>query len=109
MTDRFGPFSVVKGSNRELFFLLVFSFLFLGLGIGLRSPWPADEPRFALVALEMIQNGDWLFPYRGGELYPDKPPVFVWMQAVFSQLTGSMTIAFLLPSLSASFHLWSCL
>lgn len=86
-------------SRRELFLLLLFSLLFLGLGIGLRTPWPADEPRFALIALEMLQNGDWLFPYRGGELYPDKPPVFVWMQALFYLLTGSMKIAFLLPSL----------
>jgi 4-amino-4-deoxy-L-arabinose transferase-like glycosyltransferase len=92
----------VPGSNRELLFLLFFSFVVLGLGIGLRSPWPADEPRFAQIALEMIQSGDWMFPHRGGELYPDKPPIFVWMQAVFFLLTGSISVAFLLPSLLSS-------
>ena len=102
MSQRFLPAWPAPGSNRELLLLLFFSLLFLGLGIGLRSPWPADEPRFAQIALEMIHSGDWLFPHRGGELYPDKPPVFVWMQAVFYLLTGSMAVAFLLPSLLSS-------
>ena len=48
-------------------------------GIGLRDPWPADEPRFVLVAKQMWDSGDWLFPHRGHELYPDKPPLFFWL------------------------------
>ena len=67
-------------------------------GIGLRDPWPADEPRFAQVAREMVESGQWLFPTRGGEFYPDKPPVFMWLIALFYQLTGQLKIAFLLPS-----------
>jgi 4-amino-4-deoxy-L-arabinose transferase-like glycosyltransferase len=67
-------------------------------GIGLRDPWPADEPRFAQVAREMVESGRWLFPTRGGEFYPDKPPVFMWLIALFYQLTGQLKIAFLLPS-----------
>lgn len=67
-------------------------------GIGLRDPWPADEPRFAQVAREMVETGQWLFPTRGGEFYPDKPPVFMWLIALFYQLTGQLKIAFLLPS-----------
>ena len=67
-------------------------------GIGLRDPWPADEPRFAQVAREMVESGQWLFPMRGGELYPDKPPVFMWMIAGVFLITGSLKIAFLLPS-----------
>ncbi|WP_179119198.1 glycosyltransferase family 39 protein [Massilia sp. KIM] len=67
-------------------------------GIGLRDPWPADEPRFAQVAREMVESGQWLFPTRGGEFYPDKPPVFMWLIALFYQITGHLRIAFLLPS-----------
>ncbi|WP_312184042.1 ArnT family glycosyltransferase, partial [Massilia timonae] len=67
-------------------------------GIGLRDPWPADEPRFAQVAREMVESGQWLFPTRGSEFYPDKPPVFMWLIALFYQLTGQLKIAFLLPS-----------
>lgn len=74
----------------------------LGAGIGLRDPWPADEPRFALIARDMVWFGDWLIPHRAGELYPDKPPLFMWTIAVFYWLTGSLRHAFLLPSLLAA-------
>ena len=36
--------------RRALFWLLAAALLVLGAGIGLRDPWPSDEPRFALVA-----------------------------------------------------------
>jgi 4-amino-4-deoxy-L-arabinose transferase-like glycosyltransferase len=71
----------------------------MGAGIGLRDPWPPDEPRFALVGREMVETGQWLFPHRNAELYPDKPPVFMWMIAVCYLATGSLRVAFLLPSL----------
>ena len=38
--------------------------LVLGAGLGLRDPWPSDEPRFALVAKQMFDSGHWLFPPR---------------------------------------------
>ena len=71
-------------------------------GLGLRDPWPADEPRFAQVAREMVRSGNWLFPTRGGELYSDKPPVFMWAVAALYRLTGEMRVAFLLPSMLAA-------
>jgi 4-amino-4-deoxy-L-arabinose transferase-like glycosyltransferase len=86
-------------SERVLFG--VFALLLLGVGIGLRDPWPSDEPRFALVARLMVEHGQWLFPHRGAELYPDKPPVFMWLQALGYFITGSWRVAFMLPSLAA--------
>ena len=86
--------------NTQLFWL--FALLILGTGLGLRDPWPADEPRFALVAKQMVESGDWLFPHRGSELYSDKPPLFMWLQAVVLSATGNLRIAFLLPSLLAA-------
>lgn len=74
----------------------------LGLGVGMRDPWPADEPRFVLNALEMIETGDWLIPHRGGEPYPDKPPVYLWATAASIAATGSVRLGFLLPSLLAA-------
>ena len=71
----------------------------LGAGLGLRDPWPADEPRFVLVAKQMVESGDWLFPHRGSELYPDKPPLFFWLLAASHQLIGNWRWSFLLPSL----------
>lgn len=93
--------SLSESQQRQFWLLLAFALLLLASGIGLRDPWPADEPRFALVAKQMVESGDWLFPHRGNELYSDKPPMFMWMQAAAYTLTGSWRIAFLLPSLLA--------
>lgn len=82
--------------------LLVLAAVVLGAGLGLREPMPPDEPRFALMARDMVQSGDWLFPRRGDELYAHKPPMFMWLQAAMYWATGSLRIAFLLPSLLAA-------
>lgn len=82
-------------------FLVGFALLLMATGLGLRDPWPADEPRFALVAQDMLRSGDWLIPRVGGDLYADKPPFFFWLLASAMALTGSLRIGFLLPSLVA--------
>jgi len=85
----------------ELWLLLGAGVVLLGLGLGLRDPWPADEPRFALIARDMVRSGEWLFPRVAGEWYSDKPPLFMWLAAIFYALTGELRVAFLLPSLLA--------
>ena len=80
---------------------MLIALVVLGAGIGLRDPWPSDEPRFALAAKQMIESGDWLFPHRGTELYSDKPPMLFWMQAASYVAVRHWRIAFLLPSLLA--------
>jgi 4-amino-4-deoxy-L-arabinose transferase-like glycosyltransferase len=87
--------------ERALF--LTIAVIVIMAGIGLRDPWPTDEPRFALVARQMVESGDWLIPHRGHELYADKPPAFMAMQAAAYELTGNWRIAFLLPSALAAF------
>jgi 4-amino-4-deoxy-L-arabinose transferase-like glycosyltransferase len=81
--------------------LVLLTVVVLFSGLGLRAPWPADEPRFTLVAKQMVQSGDYWFPHRGIEIYPDKPPMLMWLQAGFFHLTGQWNLAFLLPSLLA--------
>ena len=82
--------------------LLLLALVVLSAGVGLRDPWPADEPRFALIARDMVESGQWFFPRVAGVLYADKPPVFFWLIASFYWLTGSLRVAFLLPSLLAA-------
>jgi 4-amino-4-deoxy-L-arabinose transferase-like glycosyltransferase len=86
---------------RDLALLLGLGLLLLATGMGLRDPWPADEPRFALIARDMVATGDWLFPRVGGDLYQDKPPLFFWLLAAAYALTGSLRLSFLLPSFLA--------
>lgn len=96
----FKPQNFLQGKehNFNLVYLLLLACSLILLGMGLRDPWPADEPRFAQIAKEMVESGQWFFPKRGGELYPDKPPIFMWTIAFFYWLTGSIKVAFLLPS-----------
>jgi len=74
----------------------------IGTGIGIRDPWPADEPRFASLARDMALSGEWLFPRVGGDLYQDKPPLFFWMLAACYAVLGSIRWSFLLPSFLAA-------
>lgn len=83
--------------------VLTLAALLLLAGVGLRDPWPSDEPRFATIARDMLASGDWLFPRIGGELYADKPPLFFWLLAASIFATGSVRLGFLLPSVVAGF------
>lgn len=91
----------------DILWLALAVLLLVGSGIGLRDPWPADEPRFAAIARDMVASGDWLVPRVGGDLYQDKPPLYFWLLAAAYALTGSIRWSFLLPSLlSACGILW---
>jgi len=85
----------------DLAFLLGVALILIGAGLGLRDPWPADEPRFALIAQDMLRSGDWLIPRVGGDLYADKPPLYFWLMAASMAVTSSLRVGFLLPSLLA--------
>ncbi|HEX2082945.1 MAG TPA: glycosyltransferase family 39 protein [Xanthomonadaceae bacterium] len=93
---------MLHSTTRSVWLFWIVALLVIGAGLGLRDPWPSDEPRFALVAKQMVDSGDWLFPHRGDELYSDKPPMFMWAQAASYLLVRDWRIAFLLPSLLAS-------
>ena len=86
----------------DYLWLLGFTVLLVATGIGTRQPWPADEPRFALVVRDMVASGEWLLPRVGGDIYADKPPLFFWIMAVFVWLTDSLRLAFLIPSFLAT-------
>lgn len=86
----------------DLAWIGVWFALLILVGYGLRDPWPADEPRFAGVALDMLRTGQWLIPHAGGDLYQDKPPLHFWLMGAGMLLTGSTRLGFLLPSMLAS-------
>lgn len=53
-----------------------------------REPMSPDEPRFAVVGMEMYRSGDWVLPSRFGEPYLDKPPLLFWCEAALFSLLG---------------------
>jgi 4-amino-4-deoxy-L-arabinose transferase-like glycosyltransferase len=81
--------------------LLLVALILFAAGLGLRDPWPADEPRYALAARDMVLSGDWLIPRVGGIAYSDKPPLFMWAVAAAYAVFENLRIAALLPSLLA--------
>lgn len=89
----------VRDVRLDLLWLLGLGLLLIATGIGLRDPWPADEPRFALIVRDMVADGQWLLPRVGGDVYGDKPPLYFWLMGLALLATGSLRIAFLLPSL----------
>ena len=59
-----------------------------------------EEPRRAIVSIEMLESGDYIVPHALGWEYYNKPPVFNWILAGFIYLTGSTSEFVLrLPSL----------
>lgn len=63
--------------------------LFLG-----KTPFhDRGEPREALVVRDIVLQGRWLLPLRGGEQIPSKPPLFHWFAATASIVVGEMNEA----------------
>jgi 4-amino-4-deoxy-L-arabinose transferase-like glycosyltransferase len=52
-------------------------------------PLYGEEPRRAVVAMEMLFRHNWLVPTVNGELYYLKPPFFNWILALLYTLTGN--------------------
>jgi len=65
--------------------LLLFA-LFFQIGV---HPLRHEEPRRALVALEMLFRGNWIVPTEVGALYYNKPPVYNWLIILSYKIFGS--------------------
>ncbi len=59
--------------------------------LGTRELWPPDEPRFALIAHEMLRSGEFVVPHLQGGVYSEKPPLQVWLIALASLPFGEVT------------------
>jgi 4-amino-4-deoxy-L-arabinose transferase-like glycosyltransferase len=74
----------------------VFSLLMLLPGVKL-GYWDRDEAEYAGVAHAMAQSGDFLVPRLFGTLYPDKPPLAVWLSAASYKVFGETELSGRLP------------
>jgi 4-amino-4-deoxy-L-arabinose transferase-like glycosyltransferase len=95
MSDAIDP----RTRRRDLLLLALAAALLVLPGIGSRDLWNPDEPRYAEVALEMLQSGEWFVPHLNGEIYSHKPPLLMWLMAASSFVTGGLNeVAARLPS-----------
>jgi len=75
----------------QVFTLLIFCSLLFIVGVGRWDLWNPDEPRYAQVAKEMVERGDWVLMHVNGNTYVDKPPLFFWLIALSSFLWQGFT------------------
>jgi 4-amino-4-deoxy-L-arabinose transferase-like glycosyltransferase len=57
-----------------------------------------DEPRYAWIARDMAETGDWVTPRLYGKPWFEKPPLFYWGAALSFKLFGVSEAAARLPS-----------
>jgi 4-amino-4-deoxy-L-arabinose transferase-like glycosyltransferase len=81
-----------------LLILLIGGLLFL-FNLGGRDLWEPDETRYAVIAREMVQSGDWILPHLNGQIYSEKPAFFFWLVNLSGFFLGEDTeLAHRLPS-----------
>jgi 4-amino-4-deoxy-L-arabinose transferase-like glycosyltransferase len=81
----------MSGARWQVIVLLGVAGVIYFTGLGGYDLWPPDEPRFAEVAREMMQSGDYLSPRVNAEPYREKPPLLFWSIAAASQPAGAVT------------------
>src|SRR4051812_9601919 len=67
------------------------------------EPMVGEETRWASAAREMLRTGDWVVPRQQGEIFPERPPMTMWLMAIGGWLRGDVDpIATRLPSVVAT-------
>jgi 4-amino-4-deoxy-L-arabinose transferase-like glycosyltransferase len=83
----------------QFILLLIFCFAIYFVNLGRWDLWNPDEPRYAEVAKEMVEGGDWVLMHYNGANYGNKPPLFFWLIALSSFLwQGFTSFSVRLPS-----------
>jgi len=62
-----------------VFAVIVIGIALFFLNLGARDLWEPDESRYAVVAREMVETGNWILPHLNGQIYAEKPPLFFWL------------------------------
>ncbi len=89
MRHRF--YTIYSSQWVQIIFLIGFCFVLYFLNLNqweLRKP---DEIRYAQVAREMVEGGDWILMHLHGRPYMEKPPLFFWLIALSSYLWQGFT------------------
>ncbi len=73
--------------------------LLANLGYPLVEP---DETRYAQIAIEMVESGDWIVPTLQGEPYLDKPPLLYWTTSAAYSVFGQSPWSARLPNALAA-------
>ena len=90
--------------RKYILIIIVIGFVILFFNLGGRDLWEPDETRYAVVAREMRETGDWILPHLNGEIYAEKPPLFFWLVNLSAFFLGEDSeLANRLPAALAGF------
>lgn len=81
----------VKTQRKSAFYIFALALLcavVFGYGVGWLPLVGPDEPRYAEVAREMYESGDWITPHLGGINWFEKPALLYWLVAASYKLCG---------------------
>ena len=81
----------LTGRPGQIIVLLIACYFLFFFRIGARDLWNPDEPRYAQVAREMMETGEWVVPHLNGEVYTEKPPLYFWLIALISKPFGDVS------------------
>ena len=92
------------------FFWIAIGTLLGVYGLGLFSTlMENDSAQFAVMAMRMVQEQDWLSLWKGPEEYLDKPHLHYWLAAISYTLFGIHDWAYRLPAfLAIALGAYSC-
>jgi 4-amino-4-deoxy-L-arabinose transferase-like glycosyltransferase len=72
----------------DILFLILFLGILTFFWLGSRPLFVPDEGRYAEIAREMVNNGDFITPYLNGIKYFEKPILFYWLTAAAIKIGG---------------------
>ena len=72
----------IKKDNVQLFFLFVYAFIFLFIGLDAAALIDWDENIYAEASRQMLARQDYLNIYINGQPFAEKPPLYFWLQSL---------------------------
>src|SRR6185437_3937999 len=84
------PFEVGSLANkRRVSIAAAFAIALIMLAPGITSPFQKDaEPQSAQWIVDIVQRGDWLLPRDYYNFIERKPPLFYWLSALATKVSG---------------------
>ncbi|MGH2403234.1 MAG: ArnT family glycosyltransferase [bacterium] len=76
---------------RGLLAVVLGALLLFTYGLGAGALWEHDEPTYTQAAREMLQTRDPITMHLNGQPWFDKPPLFMWLQALTGSVFGFTT------------------
>lgn len=83
--------------------IIAFTALFLMPFLGAVHLFDSDEAKYAESAREMLVTGDYLTVQIDYEFFPEKPPLFFWLQAISMKIFGINEFAARFPNVICGF------